>query len=133
MKQFQTAVKNAEQDPDVKYDLEFEVDGVMCRARRPKDGQLAVLMATTGRHSSVHERIAGIINFFVAVLDDFSHTHLVSRLLDSEDEFGLEQVEQVMEWMVEEWSGHPTEPVSVSTASQPSTGPSSTGNTPALI
>jgi hypothetical protein len=134
MKEFTTAVQHAEQeDAGTKYDLEFGIDGVMCRARRPKDGQLAVLMATTGRHSSMNERIAGIINFFIAVLDEPSHTYVVGRLLDSEDEFGLEQVEQVMSWMVEEWSGRPTEAPSVSTQSPPSTGRSSTENTPQLI
>ena len=112
--------------------MTFKVDGVECKAYRPKDGQLAVLMATTGRHSSNEEQVAGLINFFVAVLDDESHSYIVSRLLDRRDSFGLEQVQDIMEWMVEEWSGRPTRSPSVSTSSPPSGGQKSTQPTPAL-
>lgn len=105
---------------------------VTCRCFRPGDGQLAILMATTGRHSSQNEQIAGIINFFASVLDDDSHTYLVNRLLDRKDEFGLEQVQDIMEWMIEEWTGRPTKSPSVSTRSPSSTGQGSTPPTPAL-
>lgn len=130
MKEFTTAVQDAEQDEDGA--MEFSVDGTLCRAYRPSDGQLAFLMASTGRHSSDQEQIAGLINFFVAVLDDESHNYIVNRLLDRKDSFGLEQVQAIMEWMVEEWSGRPTKSPSVSTTSPPTTGRSSTPRTPAL-
>lgn len=130
MKEFTTAVSGAEQSDDDA--MEFNVDGTLCRAYRPSDGQLAFLMASTGRHSNSQEQIAGLINFFVAVLDDDSHNYVVNRLLDRKDPFGIEQVQAIMEWMVEEWSGRPTRSPSVSTTSPPTTGQSSTPRTPAL-
>lgn len=130
MKEFTTAVEKAGQDEEAP--LEFAVDGTLCHGYYPGDGQLAYLLASTGRHSSEQEQIAGLINFFVAVLDDESHRYVVSRLLDRRDEFGIEQVQKIMEWMVGEWSGRPTKSPSVSTSSPPSTGQSSTEHTPAL-
>jgi hypothetical protein len=147
MKEFTTAAADIpapEADPqdthEALYSLEFTLvreysDGrppekTLCRARKPKDGQLAVLMATSSRHSSTSEQIAGYINFFVAVLDDFSHTYVVSRLLDSDDEFGIDEVQDIMEWMVEEWSGRPTQSPSVSAQSHSNGGQKSTLPTP---
>lgn len=133
MKEFTTAANEAAQSPEEKdAGMPFVVDGVECRAFQPKDGQLAVLMATTGRHSSTQEQIAGLINFFVAVLDKPSHTYIVNRLLDYNDPFGIAEVQGIMEWMMEEWTGRPTQWPSGSTPSPPSGGPKSTQPTPAL-
>lgn len=133
MKEFKTAVDEAErEDAGDEGVLEFNLDGVMCTAYRPKDGQLAVLMASTGRHSSEQEHVAGLINFFVAVLDDDSHNHIVARLLNRKDPFGLEQVNNIMHWMIEEWSGRPTKSRSDSTGSRQTDGQNSTQPTPAL-
>ena len=133
MREFTTAVNEAaEVDEDNDGALPFNLDGVMCKAYKPKDGQLAVLMATTGRHSSQNEQVAGIINFFCAVLDDDSQSYVISRLLDRKDKFGIDNVQDIMEWMIEEWSARPTRSHSASTPSPPSTGPSSTPTTPAL-
>lgn len=133
MREFVTAANEAVESEVENSGMTFMVDGVECRAFRPKDGQLAVLMATTGRHSSSNEQVAGIINFFCAVLDDESQSYVISRLLDRKDSFGVEQVQDIMEWMIEEWSGRPTVSPSVSTPSPPSGGPKSTPSTPALI
>jgi hypothetical protein len=131
MKEFLTAAR--EIDPDEERDVyRFTIDGVECTAHRPKDGQFAVLMATTGRHSSVMEQIAGFTNFFVAVLDEQSHSYVVSRLLDSDDDFGLDEMQQIMSWLVEEWGGRPTQSPSVSTPSRQNGGRRSTRRTPAL-
>lgn len=133
VKAFTTAVAAAEaEDKGEAGETPFLVDGVECMAYKPKDGQLAVLMATTGRHSSMPEQIAGIINFFASVLDDFSHTHLVSRLLDRRDDFGIEEVTGIMEWMIEEWTGNPTQEPSGSQRSRSRGGQNSTPPTPAL-
>lgn len=133
MKEFVTAVAEATtESTEEQKGMAFAVDGVELRCFKPRDGQVAVLMASTGRHSSEEEKVAGLINFFVAVLDNQSHTYIVNRLLDREDEFGLEQVTAIMEWMIEEWSGRPTQSPSVSTGSQRSDGLNSTPPTPVL-
>lgn len=127
MREFTTAANELANPDAASAPMEFQIDkGPVCRAYRPKDGQLAVLMASTGKHSSNEEQIAGVINFFVAVLDDESQSYIISKLLDRKDPFGIDEVQEIMEWMVEEWSGRPTQPLSVSTPSQTSIGPSST-------
>lgn len=123
MKQFTTAVDIAERETVEDGDVyEFEIDGVKCKAYRPGDGQLGVLMATTGRYANIQDQIAGIINFFASVLDDASQHYVVTRLLDRKDPFGIDQVESIMRWMVEEWTGNPTREPSGSAPSLPSGG-----------
>lgn len=130
MKEFTTAAERV--DPEHRDDvIEFKIDGVLCRAYRPNDGQLAVLVATTGRHSSGTEQIAGVINFFVAVLDESSHHYVVSRLLDRNDPLPIDTVKDVMEWLIEAWSGRPTVSPSGSASSPESTGSRSTEVVPA--
>lgn len=130
MQEFTTAVKAAESEDD-KPDLEFNVDGVLVTAYYPGDGQLAYLMASTGKHQPATEQVAGLINFFVAVLDDESHGYIVNKLLDRKDPFGLEEVQDIFEWMVEQWAGRPTKQPSDFASSRRSAGPKSKSRTPA--
>lgn len=131
MKEFITAaIEAAGEDEEF---LEFNVDGVLCRAYRPNDGQIAVLMATTSaKHLSEAEMVAGVINFFVAVLDDDTHNYLVTKLLDHKDKFGINEVQEIIQWMIEEWSARPTQSSPGSTPSPPKGGRKSTPRTPAL-
>jgi hypothetical protein len=109
LKEFTTAAEIAAEDESGEVrPIEFGVDGVLCKAYRPKGAQVAVLMATTGKHSSEQERIAGFINFFVSVLDEDSHSYLVNRLLDRTDSFDLDQVSAITNYLMAEWSGRPT-------------------------
>lgn len=132
MKEFQTAVTQAEEEERDDRSYPFVVDGVECRAYRPKDGQLAVLVASNSRHSSMEEKMAGLINFFVAVLDDESHTYIVNRLLDRRDDFGITQITAIFEWLMGEWTGRPTQRSSASTQSQKRGGQKSTQPTQEL-
>lgn len=104
----------------------FNVDGVLCTAYHPGDGQLAYLMATTSKHTSQQEQVAGLINFFVATLDDDSREYIVGRLLDRRDAFGIKEVEDIFKWMIEEWTGRPTKSLSGSTPSRRTGGRKST-------
>jgi hypothetical protein len=122
MKEFNTAIEESERDDET---MEFKIDGQLLRAYRPTDGQLALLMASLGRHTNEMTKVAGVIDFFVTVMDDESYNYVVNRLLSREDALGLEQVQGVIEWMIEEWSGRPTQPLSVSTPSRQSGGPKS--------
>lgn len=132
MKEFVTAAEEVAEGQEVDQGTPFTIDGVRCTAYRPGDGQLAVLMAMTTQHSSSEEQIAGLVNFLASVLDDNSHSYVVNRLLDRRDPFGLKQVRGIFEWLVETWSGRPTQSPSVSTQSQSSGGQKSTQPTPAL-
>lgn len=114
MREFVTAVEE-QQAPKDEPDLTFKLDDKVLYAYKPTDGQLAMLMASIGRHTSDTTKIAGVIDFFVAVLDEASAPYIVDRLLSRADPLGIPQVQDIMEWMVEEWTGRPTKPLSVST------------------
>ena len=105
MKEFTTALKAVTDDED--QPMLFSIDGHELAAYQPTDGQLALLMSSIAAHTSVQTRVAGVINF--------SATYITDRLLSRTDPLGVEQVEEIMEWMVEEWTGRPTQPLSVST------------------
>jgi hypothetical protein len=128
MREFVTAVEDAfEGEPDEGNQL--KVDGHVLRYYRPTDGQVAVYMASTGRHASDSDRTAAIINFFIELFDKDSQTYLIERLLDRDDPFGLAQVEEMIEALTEEWSGRPTQPSSGSTPSRRTGGQRSTPRT----
>lgn len=129
MKQFTTAVAEAEETDLDEGKIEFEVDGFACTAYRPTEGQFAILMASTGRHSSMDDMVAGIINFVDGMLDDTSSAHLMKRLMDRKDKFELENVQEIMEWLIEEWTARPTQEPSGSTPSPASTGKTSKSRT----
>jgi hypothetical protein len=121
MKEFVTAIEQQHPD-DEDVPLLFKIDDHECKAYMPTDGQIAMTMASLGRHTSDMTKMAGVIDFFVAVLDEDSHNYVVNRLMDREDPLRLEKVEEVITWLMEEWSGRPTRLPSVSTRSQPSGG-----------
>lgn len=128
IKEFTTALREVT-DEDKEEGWTFKVDGRELTCFPPEPAQLAVLMASTSRHTRISEQIAGTINFFVEVMDDDSATYLTQRLLNRTDPFGIEEVTEIMEWMIEEWTGRPTQPPSVSTRSRRSGGPRSTPRT----
>lgn len=128
MKEFITAAEQS--DADEEQPLEFSIDGQVLRAFRPTEGQIAMTMVTLGRHTSEQKKIAGIIDFFVEILDEDSYQYVVDRLLSRTDPIGLTQVSEILSWMVEEWTGRPTQPPSVSTRSRQTGGQRSKRTTP---
>lgn len=134
MREFTTAVEKSEQtQEEADAPITFLLDGTEVRAYQPSDGQFGMFMASTSKHSSEHESVAGIINFFLGLLDDESGRYVSAKLLDREDKFGILQVQEIMEYLAEEWAARPTQPPSGSTESPPSTGSPSTPTTKALI
>lgn len=128
MKEFTTAAEESLEDAEAP--LEFAIDGQILRAFKPTDGQIAITMSALGRHTSDQTKTAGVIDFFVQILDEESYDYVVNRLLSRTDPLGLAEVEEVLEWLVEEWTGRPTQPPSVSTQSRSSGGPKSRRTTP---
>jgi hypothetical protein len=124
IKEFVTALRAAE-EPDEEH-VEFTIDGHVLKCYRPSPAQLAYAMSAVGRRRETSEKVAGIIDFFVEVLDEESQAYVENRLLNRKDPFGLDEVEQVLEWMVEEWTARPTEPPSGSTRSRSNGGRKST-------
>ena len=89
-------------------DITFTIDGRELTARPPKDGQVAMMMARMGRHSTNNDKVAGMIDFFVELFDEADEQYVVDRLLDGDDDFGITQVTDIMTWLMEEWSKRPT-------------------------
>lgn len=119
MKEFITAAADTEaEQTGVERVYEFEVDKHKCVAYRPQSGQLALLMAMIGSTNGWQTQTAGIINFFLGILDNQSRVYIANRLLSREDKFDLPQVQNIIMWLIEEWTGNPTDEPSGSTQSQ---------------
>lgn len=84
----------------------IERRNVLCHP--PKEGQVAMMMARMGRHSSTPDKMAGIIDFFADSLDESDHQYVVDRLHDNDDGFGISTVTQIMQYLLEEWGKRPT-------------------------
>jgi hypothetical protein len=132
-KSFTTAIKERV-EPEIGEDgepieeglLSFELDGEPMEAHKPSEEQFALLMHAAGTYTSTKDAIAGFIDFVFNVMDTHYAQHLRSRLLDRNDDFGLDEIEDMVSWMVEEWTGRPMKRRSGSTSSPRSTGPRST-------
>jgi hypothetical protein len=124
IKEFTTAAKEAtgeSEDPVV-----FSIDEKTLRAYRPTEGQLAMLMMSLARHNSEATKIAGAIDFFVSIMDQESYTYLADRLQSRDNPIALEEITNVVQWLIEEWAGRPTPSPSASTPSPNSDGQNST-------
>jgi hypothetical protein len=133
VREFITAVEQSEEDSN-EEPLVFRVEegGPELRAYKPTEGQYALLVMSLGRHASNMDQAAGIIDFFINVLDEESERYVVNRMMSRENIIPLSKIVAIMEWMTEEWGGRPFQSPSGSTSSQPKGGKKSTRRTPAL-
>lgn len=129
VKEFVTAVREAEEVDEEEGRLEFAIDGTDVVAYRPSEAQFAMLMLAASRHTEKNEAVAGAIDFFYACLDEDSAAYVYQRLINRKDAFGLTEVENIIEWMVEEWTGRPFPRSSGSTSSRPASGRGSSRRT----
>jgi hypothetical protein len=126
VREFITAVEASEEETEGW--TEFKVDGTDCKAMRPSPAQVAYLTASMHKRAPIQQQVAGAINFCMAIMDEETASYLSERLLDNGDKFGLAQVQDIIEGLIEDWAGRPTEPSSDSVPTEPSTGSTSTGN-----
>jgi hypothetical protein len=98
----------------------------------PGEGQLVAFMTTSASWTTMPERIAGAMEFMVSLVSEEDHGWIVRRLLDRQDPFGGTHVLAIIEGLMEEWSGRPTERPSGSSPSRRTGGRKSTRPTPAL-
>lgn len=82
------------------------VDRVL-HAYQPTEGQLIFLLASLGRGQSQDARFASIINIMLESLRDSDAEYLEGRLLtrDRKKRLPPEQIEQIFEYLVEQWFG----------------------------
>ena len=135
MKSFTTAMQDIEAEDaglkDADRYIEFELDGRTLRAYHPTDGQLAFLLAAIGRGQTSDQRFAGILNILFSSLRDEDADYIESRMLSRDPKLRLPvaDIEQIFEYLVEEWFATPTQSASDSAQSQPSDGPRSNPTT----
>lgn len=130
MREFTTSARAAgDEGDDFGEDVEINVDGRTVKIMPVNEGALAMLLASDA--APLHEKVSANINFFFSILRDGRDVdYFKSRLYDRRDAFGTEQVIDIVEGVIEEWSGDPTQSSSDSTGSQDSTGESSTESAP---
>lgn len=131
LKEFITAVEESE-TPQEEPSLVFTIDDHEMRAYKPTEGQYALLVMVMGRHASQTDQFAGVIDFFMQVLDEPSQHYVIERMMSRTNVIPLNTIVSVLRWMVEEWGGRPLESPSGSTTSRPKGGKKSTARTPAL-
>jgi len=125
MKEFTTAAKAAVAEDDDGV-ITFMVDDLEVKAYQPSSGQMAMVYQALSDYNSDQRKVAGIIDFFFGLLDNDAEQALGRRLLSREDPFDLDQVTEIISWLVEEWAGRPTQSSSGSTRSPTPIGPKST-------
>lgn len=130
MREFITAAEAAgENGEDFGSDITIKVDGRDVRIMPVNEGALAMLLASDSM--PVHQKVSAAINFFFSILrDGHDEDYFKQRLFDRRDPFGGAQVAEIVEAVIEEWTGDPTQSSTDSTGSPPSTGESSTASAP---
>lgn len=129
MKEFISAVEEVEAEdngtPVEEQFIPFKVDGRELRAYPPTDGQLVFILAALGRGQSNDQRFAAIINIMLASLREEDRDYLEGRLLDRDPKNRLkpEKIEEIFEYLSEEWFARPTQPQSGSAPSPQIDGP----------
>lgn len=132
VREFVTAVEKAEQETEGEEPLSFKLDDHDMLAYKPTEGQFALLVMSLGRHATEMDHAAGMLDFFMQVLDDASQQYVIDRMMKRRDIIPIETIVSILEWMVEEWGGRPFQRPSVSTSSPRSGGKKSQRRTPAL-
>lgn len=128
IKEFTTAA-NAAVDEDageVGASVTVSIDGREVTFLPPTSGQLAVTLAGSGDMASEMEQVASTINFFFSLLDDRDSAYFRRRLFKRNDPFDVDNIAELVEYLIEEWSARPTKQPSDYLASQRTAGPKST-------
>jgi hypothetical protein len=129
MREFTTAAKAVAEEGDVfGWDTERVVDGRTIKFLPATEGQMAMMIGSD--IAPMNERVSSGINFFFGLLRDHRDVdYFKGRMFDRADPFGSGEIAEIVQDLIEEWSGDPTQSSSDSTPSPPSTGESSTAST----
>jgi len=100
----------------------------MFHATRPTDERLFLIAAMAGdEESGAASEAAAVMEIFRVALPAEEFRTLRSRIKDPDDDVNLDMLQDVLFWLMGEWSSFPTEPASNSSKSPPATGVKSTG------
>lgn len=128
MKEFTRAAQQASKvdSPLGDEPLDFTVGGDVFRVYPPTTAMFALFMSSQADNREVTDHIAGLVDFLDNMLDPDDRIKFRRCLLDREHPLEFEMMQDIVEWLVEEWSARPTEQQSDSPSPPPSTGPKST-------
>lgn len=103
--------EEAEAEVDGEVPVEFKLDDRVLKAYPPNEGQLVFMLASLGRGQSQESRFASIINIMMECLRDEDKDYFEGRLLtrNPKRRLKIEQVEEIFEYLVEEWFARPTQ------------------------
>lgn len=134
VKSFTTSGKSVEanQTP-IGEPVEIELDDRKITFIPPTTGQWAVTMAGSSDPESPAEMIATQINFFFSMLDDEDVSYFRHRLFDREDPFDVDNIAEIIEYLMEEWTARPTKQPSDYLPSQSNGGKKSTARRPHAV
>jgi hypothetical protein len=126
MREFITAAAAADDDgEDFGHEITIKVDDREIAILPANEGSLAMLLSADG--VPLHQKISASINFFFSILrDGRDEDYFKTRMYDRKDPFGGAMIAELVEGIIEEWTGDPTQSSSDSTGSLDSTGDSST-------
>lgn len=129
VKEFAIALEREITDePDELLPFQMADDDTQLNALLPTESDIALVAGAMSQYAEDGEKIVAILDLFWSLMDEPTARHLRRRLRDRRDPFGPGDILNVLEWIVEETTGRPTKPSSVSTPSRPSTGDRLTAN-----
>lgn len=101
-------------------------------AKMPTEEQMLLIFAMGGREdATIGDEIASILDVLKSSLGPEQYRVLYRRLKDPDDlDVTIESIEEIFEWLVEQWQDFPTQPSAGSSGSQASSGGRSTGRAP---
>jgi hypothetical protein len=126
LKEFVTAIEEIEEPKDA---LKFKVNDQELTAYRPTEGQLALIMLAMGKHASNIDRTAGVVDFFFNLLDEEGQRFMMEGMSRRVNMISPTTMVEILEWMLEEWTGRPFPSPSGSTSSPKNGGRKSTRTT----
>lgn len=130
MREFTTqAQEAAARENDFGEDITIKYDGREIEILAAGEGALAMLLASDG--APLTSKIAASINFFFSILKNSTdEDYFKQRMFDRDDPFGGNEVAELVQGIIEEWTADPTQSSSDSTGSLDRTGESSTESAP---
>lgn len=131
-KSFALSVAAANGDDPAEDAMPFELEGSpeQLYAYQPTEGQLVLLLGAMNEYASGEQQAATVLDVFWSLLEDETVGVLKRRLRDRHDTFGLQDIMNIIEWIVEETTAHPTKSSLVSPPSRATNGHLSTGGVP---
>jgi hypothetical protein len=124
-KSFALAVAEANGAVEDALPFQMEGDDTQLYAYPPGEGQLVLLMGLTGNQNPV-ALASTVLDVFWELMTEDTARVLKRRLNDRSDPFGIQDVMHIIEWLIEEVTGRPTQSSSASTPSRTTSGRRST-------